>query len=177
MPFSRGKPAVFLDRDGVLNVDTHYPHRPEDLIMMGGAAEALAFLKSCGYLLIVVSNQSGVARGLFSEGQVRDFNALLQARLAEKGGAVDGFYYCPYHPQAVIERYRCDHPDRKPRPGMILKAIEAYGIDPACSFLIGDRETDMEAAQAASIEGYMFHSDNLDLFVRQLVKKRHEKGA
>lgn len=176
VPHSALKPAVFLDRDGVLNLDTGYPCHPEELVMIEGAEEALAFLKECGYLLIVVSNQSGVARGLFTEEQVQIFNAALQTKLAARGGAVDEFYYCPCHPEAVIERYRCDHPDRKPGPGMILKAMAAHSIDPARSFLIGDKETDLEAARAAHIKGYLFTSGNLDVFVRSLMKMRHERG-
>lgn len=173
---STPRPAVFLDRDGVLNIDTHYPYRPEDLVLVEGAGEALAFLKALGYLLIVVSNQSGVAKGLFTEQQVQDFNALLQARLAEKGGAVDAYYYCPYHPQGIIKSYSCEHPDRKPNPGMLFKAMKTFSIDPHRSFLIGDRETDLAAAQAAFIKGYLFNAGNLDVFVRSLIKLRQGQG-
>ncbi|QYC10095.1 D-glycero-alpha-D-manno-heptose-1,7-bisphosphate 7-phosphatase [Brevundimonas nasdae] len=164
-----GAPAAFLDRDGVLIEDCGYPHKPEHLVLIPGAAEAVRRLKSLGYLTVIVTNQSGVARGLFTEDQMHDFNALLIAQLAQDGGVIDAVYAAPYHADAVIERYRHpDHPDRKPNPGMLLRAIEEHGIDPSKSLMIGDQPTDVEAARRAGVAGHLFKGDNLDAFVQSL---------
>ncbi|MBB2204860.1 D-glycero-alpha-D-manno-heptose-1,7-bisphosphate 7-phosphatase [Gluconacetobacter takamatsuzukensis] len=159
------QPAIFLDRDGVLNVDTGYPHCLEDMVLIPGAARAIALAKKLGYLTVVVTNQSGVARGLFGEDDVARFNAHLARALASEGGSIDAFYVCPYHPDAIIESYRCDHPDRKPNPGMILRAIADLPIDRAKSFLIGDKQTDIDAAAAAGIAGQLFPGGDLSTFL------------
>lgn len=164
-----GVPAAFLDRDGVLIEDCGYPHRAEHLVLIPGAAEAVRRLKALGYLTVIVTNQSGVARGLFTEDQMHDFNALLTARLAQDGGVIDAVYAAPYHADAVVERYRHpDHPDRKPNPGMLLRAIAEHGIDPAQSLMIGDQPTDVEAARRAGVSGHLFEGGDLDVFVREL---------
>ena len=165
-----GVPAVFLDRDGVLIEDTGYPHLEEHLRLVPGAAEAVRRLNALGYLCVVVTNQSGVARGLFSEAQMKVFNALLVRRLASKGAVIAGVYACPFHAEALDERYRhADHPDRKPNPGMILRAVAEHHIDPARSFLIGDQPSDLEAARRAGIPGFRFEGGNLDDFVKDLL--------
>jgi len=165
-----GVPAVFLDRDGVLIEDTGYPHLEEHLRLIPGAAEAVRRLNTLGYLCVVVTNQSGVARGLFTEAQMKLFNALLVRRLAAKGAVIAGVYACPFHAEAIDERYRHpDHPDRKPNPGMILRAIAEHHIDPARSFLIGDRPWDLEAARRADVPGFLFEGGNLDEFVKDLL--------
>ena len=165
-----GVPAVFLDRDGVLIEDTGYPHLEEHLRFVPGAFTAVRRLNALGYLCVVVTNQSGVARGLFSEDQMKAFNALLVRRLAANGAVIAGVYACPFHAEALDERYRhADHPDRKPNPGMILRAIAEYEIDPARSFLIGDQATDLEAARRAGIPGFRFDGGNLDDFVKDLL--------
>lgn len=163
-----GRPAFFFDRDGVLNVDTGYPHKVEDLRLVENAAKAVAFVRSLGYLAVVVTNQSGVARGMFGEEDVARFHAELQQHLAAEGGAIDAFYVCPYHPDAVVEQYRCDHPDRKPNPGMIERAIADFAIDRTRSILVGDKSTDIEAARAAGVRGYLFAGGNLHDFILSL---------
>ncbi len=160
-------PGAFLDRDGVLIEDSGYPHRDEDLKLIPGAAAAVRRLNAAGYLTVIVTNQSGVARGLFDEDRMHAFNALLLQRLADDGARIDAVYACPFHADAVVERYRHpDHPDRKPNPGMILRAVAEHGIDPARSILIGDRDSDMEAARRAGVEGLLFEGGDLDAFVR-----------
>lgn len=167
-----GVPAVFLDRDGVLIEDTGYPHLEQDLRMTAGAAKAVRRLNQRGYLCVIVTNQSGVARGLFSEDQMNAFNALVAGRLAADGGAITAIYACPFHAEAVDERWRHpDHPDRKPNPGMILRAIAEHGIDPARSFMIGDQPSDMEAARRAGIPGFLFKGGDLDVFVSELLDR------
>jgi D-glycero-D-manno-heptose 1,7-bisphosphate phosphatase len=159
------RPAAFLDRDGVINVDEGYTYRPEALRFIPGAPEAIRRLNEAGYLVVVVTNQSGVARGLYTEAEMDAFHAHLQARLAEHGARLDAIYACPYHPEATIPIYRQDHPDRKPRPGMILRALHDLAIDRDRSFLIGDQDTDIQAASAAGLPGYRFEDGNLDAFV------------
>lgn len=162
-----GAPAAFLDRDGVLIEDSGYPHRPEDLKLIPGAAAAVRRMNQAGYRTVIVTNQSGVARGLFSEEQMDVFNTLLVERLAEDGAVIDAVYSAPFHPEAADARYRHpDHPDRKPNPGMLLRAIADHALDPTQSFIIGDQTRDLQAGERAGVRGYLFRGDDLDAFVR-----------
>lgn len=165
-----GVPAVFLDRDGVLIEDTGYPHLEEHLRLMPGAAEAVRHLNQLGYLCVIVTNQSGVARGLFTEDQMKAFNTLVVRKLAAKGAVIGAVYACPFHSEGRVEAWiHPDHPDRKPNPGMILRAITDHGIDPAKSFMIGDQPSDMEAARRAGVPGFRFEGRDLWEFVRELL--------
>ncbi|MGQ2991749.1 MAG: D-glycero-alpha-D-manno-heptose-1,7-bisphosphate 7-phosphatase [Brevundimonas sp.] len=160
------KPAVFLDRDGVLNLDVGYPHLEEHLILTPGAAEAVRQLNQSGFFTVIVTNQSGVARGLFDLATMEAFNARLVRRLAEQGAMIDAVYACPYHDTAVDPRWRHpDHPERKPNPGMILRAAAEHDLDLTRSLMIGDRESDMEAARRAGVRGFLFEGPNLNEFV------------
>lgn len=164
------RPAAFLDRDGVLIVDSGYPHRPDQLVLIPGAAEAVKRLNDAGYVTVIVTNQSGVARGMFSEETMHGFNRMLVDRLAEAGARIDAVYAAPHHAEAVDERYRHpDHPDRKPNPGMLLKAIADHHLDPTRSLLIGDQPSDMEAARRAGVEGHRFEGGDLDQFVTAIL--------
>ena len=165
------RPGAFLDRDGVLIVDCGYPHRPDQLVLIPGAAEAVKRLNEAGYVTVIVTNQSGVARGLFSEETMHGFNALLIERLAESGARIDAVYAAPHHAEAVEERYRHpDHPDRKPNPGMLLRAIAEHNLDPARSLMIGDQPSDLEAARRAGVAGHRFpDGGDLDHFVAGLL--------
>lgn len=163
-------PAVFLDRDGVLIEDSGYPHLDEHLVFTPGAAEAVQRLNRAGFMAVVVTNQSGVARGMFTESRMHAFNALMVRTLAARGGRISAVYACPFHASARDPAYQHpDHPDRKPNPGMILKAAAEHDIDLTRSFLIGDRDTDLEAARRAGIPGFLFEGPNLDVFVRDLL--------
>jgi D-glycero-D-manno-heptose 1,7-bisphosphate phosphatase len=155
-PAGAPRPAAFLDRDGVLNVDHGYPHRPEQLQWIAGAPDAVRLLNEAGYYVFVVSNQSGVARGFFDEAAVQAFHAHMREALAAQGARVDAFYYCPHHPQGTVPRYalRCDC--RKPAPGMLEQAAREFAIDRARSFMIGDKADDVAAAQAFGIRGIRF---------------------
>jgi len=165
-----GVPAVFLDRDGVLIEDTGYPHLEEHLRLMPGAPEAVRRLNQLGYLCVIVTNQSGVARGLFSEDQMKAFNTLIVRKLSAKGAVIGAVYACPFHSEGRVEAWiHPDHPDRKPNPGMILRAIAEHSIDAAKSFMIGDQPSDMEAARRAGVPGFRFEGGNLDVFVRDLL--------
>ncbi len=142
-------PAVFLDRDGTLTEDVGYPHRLEDLRLLPEVIPALQTLQALGFALIVVTNQSGIARGYFDEDQMRAFHTLLGERLEEGGVRIEAIYHCPFHPEASVAEYRCDSPLRKPKPGMLLLAAEEHGLDLAASYAIGDKKSDVLAGQAA----------------------------
>lgn len=160
------KPAAFLDRDGVLNRDVGYPHLAAHLELMPGAGQAIRHLNALGFFTVIVTNQSGVARGLFSLEQMDAFNALVVRHLAEAGGVIDAVYACPFHDVAADPRwFHPDHPDRKPNPGMILKAASEFGLALDRSFLIGDRDSDIEAARRAGMPGYRFEGPDLFEFV------------
>lgn len=159
--------AVFLDRDGVLNVDHGYVHDPEALEWVPGARAAVAALTASGLKVIVVTNQSGIGRGYFDEAAMDRFHAAMQADLAKLGGRIDAFYFAPHHEAAALEAYRvADHPDRKPNPGMILRGLAAFGLQPEEAVLVGDKDTDVEAARRAQVEGLLFPGGDLLEFMR-----------
>jgi len=164
----RRRPIAFLDRDGVLNVDTGWPHLPAELQFVDGAPEAVRVLNEAGFYVIVASNQAGVARGMYDEAQVGVFNAAVAEELALRGAHIDAFYYCPYHPQAAVAAYRMDSADRKPKPGMLLRAFVDWPSRPAGSFLVGDKASDIDAAKAAGIPGYLFSGGSLRDLISQL---------
>jgi D-glycero-D-manno-heptose 1,7-bisphosphate phosphatase len=143
--------AAFIDRDGVLNEERAFVHRIEDFAFVPGAVEALRALKSAGYLLVVVTNQSGIARGLYSEADYLALAGHMRERLAAEGAGLDAVEYCPHLPDAPIARYRLDCDCRKPKPGMLGRAIQRLEIEPGASFLVGDRLSDIEAGRAAGI--------------------------
>src|SRR6185436_16020242 len=135
-----GRAAVFLDRDGVLNVDHGYVGDWARFEWIPGAREAVARLNRLGLLVIVATNQSGIGRGYYDEAAMQAVHAGMAADLARTGAHIDGLYACPFHPDAVEARYRHpDHPDRKPNPGMILRALAEFGVEPARALLIGDK--------------------------------------
>ena len=153
---SEARPAAFLDRDGVLNVDHGYVHRLEQLDLIPGAAEAVRLLNQAGFLTIVVTNQSGIARGYYGEDDVKRFNDEVRRRLAAAGARIDAFYYCPHHPQGTVARYAVACDCRKPKPGLLDQAARDFAIDRARSFMIGDKDDDMKAAAAFGIRGIKF---------------------
>jgi D-glycero-D-manno-heptose 1,7-bisphosphate phosphatase len=169
--------AVFFDRDDVLNVDRGgYTHRPEDLVWTPGARAAVKAVNEAGRLAIVVSNQSGVGRGYFDEAALERFQDAMQAQLAEVGARIDAFYACFHHPDALGDYRVADHPDRKPNPGMLLRAAREHGIDLAGSVLIGDRESDMEAARRAGVRGFLYAGGDLEILVRAAMAEASDGG-
>lgn len=147
--------AAFIDRDGVLNEERAFVHRIEDFEFLPGAVEALQALKKAGYSLVVVTNQSGIARGFYPESDYHALTAHMRERLNSAGVELDAVEYCPHLPDAAVSRYRAECDCRKPKPGMLRRAIAALGIDRAESFLVGDRLSDVQAGRAAGI-GYCF---------------------
>jgi D-glycero-D-manno-heptose 1,7-bisphosphate phosphatase len=172
VPLILKRPAAFLDRDGVLNQDTGYVHRADQVHWVDGAFEAVRWLNDAGYLVFVVTNQAGVARGLYDEGHVVSLHAWMGEQLRRHGAHIDGIEYCPYHPDGTVERYRRLSDLRKPGPGMIRKLLADWAVDATRSFLIGDRDTDIEAATAAGIPGHLFTGGNLFDFVTKLAPPR-----
>ncbi len=172
MPSKR--PAAFLDRDGVLNVDHGYVHAAERLEWIAGAPQAVKLLNDAGYRVIVVTNQSGVARGLYDEAAVKAFHAHMQAGLAAKGARIDAFYYCPHHPDGTVKELAVRCECRKPGTAMLEQAVREWPTDNAASFLIGDKESDMAAAAAFGIKGVKFDAATqaLDDVVRALIAAR-----
>ncbi len=169
------KPAVFFDRDGVLNVDNGYTFRKEDFVWVVGAREAIKLLNDLNYYVFVITNQSGVARGYYTENDVIKLHDWMNEELKKSGATIDGFYYCPHLPEAAIEKYRICCQCRKPAPGMIVQAMNEWPVDKEKSFLIGDSVRDVEAAEKAGIEGYLFQEDNLLFSIKQLLKTKKLK--
>ncbi len=162
--------AVFFDRDGVLNIDHGYVGELGRFEWVTGARQAIAAVNGAGRLAIVITNQSGVARGMFTEADVAGLHAAMEADLATIGARIDAFYICPYHADARVAAFRHpDHPDRKPNPGMIMRAITDWDIDPGRSVLIGDKESDMEAARRAGVVGLLFEGGDLAEFVAGVI--------
>jgi D-glycero-D-manno-heptose 1,7-bisphosphate phosphatase len=162
--------AIFFDRDGVLNEDVGFVHRVADYRWIEGAREAVKMVNDAGLLAIVVTNQSGVARGFFDEEDVRRLHDWMAKDLAEIGARIDAFYYCPYHEGATVPAYRIvDHPDRKPNPGMILRAISDFAIDPKRAVAIGDKTRDIEAGRRAGVDARLFTGGSLATVVAAIL--------
>jgi D,D-heptose 1,7-bisphosphate phosphatase len=168
------RPAAFLDRDGVLNVDHGYVHAVERLDWIAGAPQAVKLLNETGYRVIVITNQSGVARGYYDEAAVETFHTHMQDVLAAQGARIDAFYYCPHHPDGTVAALAIKCDCRKPGTGMLEQAAREWPIDRANSFLIGDKDIDMAAAAAFNIRGVKFDpaNDRLDDVVRQEINNR-----
>ena len=171
MPLSSAqdrRPALFLDRDGVLNVDQGYVHRWEDFRWIPGARETVAAFNRAGWLVIVVTNQSGVGRGYYTEDEMHALHDRMAEELAKAGAHIDAFYFCPQHPDAPQDHYRHpDPPDRKPNPGMLLRALADFPVDREGSLMVGDKRSDMEAARRAGIRGLRFRGGDLAAFLAE----------
>lgn len=151
----RGR-ALFLDRDGVINVDTGYVHRPEQVQFVDGIFDVIAAANRAGFRVIVATNQSGIGRGLYTEEQFHALSKWMIEQCAEQGALIDRFYFCPFHPDHGVGRYRRASACRKPEPGMLLQAQREHDIDLSRSVLVGDRPTDIEAGLRAGVGTLLF---------------------
>ncbi len=146
-----GTRALFLDRDGVLNEEVGYLYRPEEVRWVEGAFSLCRTAMELGYKLIVVTNQSGIARGLYGEVEFHTLMEWMHTKLDHEKVRVDGVYFCPYHPEQGVGGYKREHEDRKPGPGMLLRAAREHALDLTQSVMVGDRCSDVAAANAAGL--------------------------
>lgn len=167
VPDHRRRPAVFLDRDGVLNVDRGYVHEAEQVEWVPGAKAAVRAFNEAGYYVFVVTNQAGVAKGLYGEEAIEKLHRWMGEQLGAEGASIDDWRYCPFHPEGSVAPLRGAHPWRKPNPGMLLDLLDHWPVERRGSFLIGDKVTDVQAAEAAGFPGHLFEGGDLMEFLRE----------
>ena len=153
--------AIFFDRDGTLNVDAGYLHEIDKFRWIDGAIDTIKFCNDNNYLAIVITNQSGVARGYFTEDDVNNLHKYMNDELAKAGAHIDAFYYCPHHVNAAVEAYRIDCECRKPKSKMIEDACKKFNIDKKQSLMIGDMLRDVECGENAGVRGILFEGNNI----------------
>lgn len=170
------RPAAFFDRDGVLNHDYGYVHRPEDFRWIDGAKESILACNRAGFFVFVVTNQSGIGRGLYSAQEVRDLHNFMRRDLQLLGAEMDDFAFCPHHPEALVPEFRRICECRKPAPGMILELLRKWPVRRSGSFLVGDKESDLQAAAAAGINGFLYRGSGLLELVRSLLNGEEKPG-
>lgn len=149
------KKAVFLDRDGTINVEKDYLHKIEDFEFEDGSLEAIRIFTELGYEVIVVTNQSGIARGYYTERDLERLNSYMEEKVEEYGGKITDCFYCPHHPEKGLEGYKMECSCRKPNPQMLLDAIERYDIDVEKSYMVGDKISDIEAGKSAGVQSIL----------------------
>jgi D-glycero-D-manno-heptose 1,7-bisphosphate phosphatase len=165
LPLKVRRPAVFFDRDGVLNRDIGYLHKPAEYEWLEGAKDAVRLCNDAGYFVFVVTNQAGVARGYYGEPDIHALHAWINGELARHGAHVDAFEYCPHHPDGLEGPYRRACRRRKPEPGMLLDLLSQWPVDKDNSFLIGNMQSDLDAASGAGLKSYLYEGGNLADFV------------
>lgn len=166
LPAQVTRPAVFFDRDGVLNEDIGYPHRPDQIVWMENAKQAIKECNDRAAFAFVVSNQAGVARGYYDEAMVIALHTWMNRELAQAGAHIDEFEYCPHHEDAALPNYRRACRRRKPRPGMITDLLRRWPVDRNRSILVGDKASDLAAAESAGVKGVLFPGGDLSKFLR-----------
>ncbi len=164
--------VVFLDRDGTINEEVHYLHRPEELKLLPGVGEALKSLRQAGFKLVVITNQAGVARGYYSCEDVEALHTYMNQKLGEYGAGIDRFFYCPHHPEHGVGIYKKNCSCRKPGIGMFQRAEELFQVDKAHSYMIGDKLIDVQAGVNYGIPGILVGTGYGSL----LKKEMEEKG-
>ena len=152
--------ALFLDRDGVINIDYGYVHEPENCVFIEGIFELVRRANAAGYVVAVVTNQAGIGRGYFTEAQFAGFTGWMRKVFAGNGAMIDRVFYCPHHPQAGLADYKRECACRKPQPGMLLKAQREFNLDMAASIIVGDKLSDLEAGARAGVRSrFLFAPD------------------
>jgi len=159
------RPAVFFDRDGVINKDKGYTYKHKDWEWVDGAIQAIKQCNDAGYLVFVVTNQSGVGRGLYTEEDVHSIHEYMQNALHQHGAHIDDIRYCPHHIDAIHAEYKIDCDCRKPASGMLKDLFSSWPIEKSQSVLVGDKLTDLEAAMQVGIKGLLFKGGNLKQFL------------
>ena len=152
------RPAVFLDRDGTINKEKNFLYKINDIEFYDGVEDAIADLKREGYLVFVVTNQSGIARGFFTERDVLVLHEYINRRLLDHGGKVDHFFYCPHHPEGTVKKYRIVCDCRKPNHGMLKQALNQFPVDWSRSWMVGDRKSDIECGMTAGLSTILVES-------------------
>ncbi len=155
--------AIFLDRDGTLNIEKNYLYRIEDFEFIKGMPEAIRKWNELGYLVIVITNQAGVARGYYREEDVKILHEYINECLKKLGAHINSFYYCPHHPTEGIGKYKIECNCRKPKTGLLEKAIVEFSIDVNKSYLFGDKESDLEAGSKMKIKSFLVDGKSFDI--------------
>tara|TARA_B100001057_G_C22753864_1_gene912865 strand:+ start:294 stop:809 length:516 start_codon:yes stop_codon:yes gene_type:complete len=165
--YNSKKPACFLDRDGVINVENEYVYRIEDFIWIEGAKETIKYLNSSGFYVFVVSNQSGISRGYYSKEDVENLHNFINQELIDFNAHIDDFFYSPYHPDFHSKYPHLSHL-RKPNTGMLEMALNKWNFDKKRSFMIGDSQSDIECATKFGIRSHLFQENNLFKFLKDI---------
>lgn len=157
------RPALFLDRDGIINEDHSYVCQQENFHFVDGIFELVASANQAGYLVIVVTNQAGIGRGYYSEAEFHELTAWMCDIFVQRGANIDAVYYCPFHPEHGIDKYKKESEFRKPNPGMLLLAANEHNIDLKNSLMVGDKISDIQAGQRAGVARlfYLGHEPNV----------------
>lgn len=169
--------GLFLDRDGVINYDNNYVHKIEDFIFKDSIFELCRLALHKNYLIFVITNQAGIGRGIYNEGIFNDLTRWMLELFEEQGIKITKVYYCPYHPIHGIGKYRKDSYDRKPKPGMIIKASKEFGINLNNSILIGDQKSDIKAGVTAGIKKNILLSENKIILSNDHISVKNLKEA
>jgi D-glycero-D-manno-heptose 1,7-bisphosphate phosphatase len=154
--------ALFLDRDGVVNIDKHYVYKINDFIFVEGIFDLVSSAKKQNYKIIIITNQSGIGRGIFSEEQFLDLNDWMLGQFLDNSAPIDKVYFCPTHPKEGIGKYKIDDFRRKPEPGMFFEACNDYNLDFSKSIMVGDKLSDMQAAETCGIKKLYLYSNKIE---------------
>lgn len=154
------KQALFLDRDGVINVDHGYVHSPNQVDFIDGIFELVKYAKAANFIVVIVTNQAGIGRGYYTEEEFHNLMEWMKDRFVERDGLIDAIYYCPYHPEYGIGEYKRDSECRKPNPGMLLQAKRDFDIDMERSVFIGDKPSDIYAGRKAGVGNLLLFEQN-----------------
>lgn len=163
--------AVFLDRDGVINEDKGYIKKIKDFKILPGVIKAISLLNKHDFLVICITNQSGIGRGYFNFKELNKLHKYLNEKLKKKNCKIKSYYICPHHPKYAIGKYKVKCKCRKPRPGLINNAIEFYKIDKKKSFMVGNSQTDKIAAKSAGIRFFFKRKESFDIQIGRIIKK------